>query len=907
MKSFVKLLIFLFSLNLHCQREADNWYFGEKAGLNFNNNTPIVLNDSEMIAPSGCTSISDVQGNLLFYTNGNTVWNNNHQIMENGENLNGDINFPQSTIIIPKPNDPTTYYIITNKTTTSTNLTSPGVYYSVVKINNQSPLGKIELKNTRLRPTKTERIAAVHHVDGSSIWLITFGKQNSNDESLNNTFISYKIDSNGIGIFTTSVRKELDDIPEGDGFMKISPDGKKIVTTVNSDVNVYNFSPRTGDVTSDFSAFLGINLESGYVPKGIAFSSDSKVLYLSSTYHAPGIKAFVLLQHNISVPFDGIGNPTLGEQIFFSQNFSPGALQEASNGKIYAALYENSEEGELIPSNKIGVINKPSVLGVEADYQHESLDVLPGKSMRGLPTFVQSYFRNRIIGEDKCVSEIFEFSLDSYSIITSAVWDFGDGTTATGLNPSHNYTTPGVYTVKAEISFNNITMPIYKEIEVFGLPELTPNQRLTQCDVNNDGTDFFDLNDIKNFITNPSLGEQLLFYKTLVDAESDTNRIPNPESFQNESNPQELFVRAISLQGCSSITNFFIESRYLQFPDIPEMFSCEDSDNIINNNEAEFNLRGRKSELIQILNLSPDSQIRFYPTLVDAQTTNNEIPDAFNTSSTVIFARIDNQTGCGGIKPMNLVVNSSIQIDLEDNYVICSNPNINPSIILDGLISNDRFEWKDENGNLLSNNREFTVSQAGNYSLTVYKDENGLECSRTKDFSVINTEPPVFESVVVNTEGNTSSITVTVTGNSTYQFSLDNQNFQGNSLSYTFTNVEAGVKTIYVKDINDCQQIIQTNVSIINYLAFMTPNGDGKFDRWKILGVTEEFFKSADITIFNRFGRAIHKLDLTTNQRGWNAIYEGKEAPPNNYWFKATLIDNEGNIIKKTGSFSLIR
>ena len=43
--------------------------------------------------------ISDKEGNLLFYTDGQSVWNKNHQIMEISEDLAGEfgISFPVKT------------------------------------------------------------------------------------------------------------------------------------------------------------------------------------------------------------------------------------------------------------------------------------------------------------------------------------------------------------------------------------------------------------------------------------------------------------------------------------------------------------------------------------------------------------------------------------------------------------------------------------------------------------------------------------------------------------------------------------------------------------------------------------------------------------------------------------------
>ena len=110
MKKIITISLFLIiAASLFAQKQAAHWYFGENAGLDFNSGSPIALTDGQMQTTEGCATISDYDGNLLFYTNGVTIWNKNHQIMVNGENLNGDFSSTNSAIIIPKPGDITIY------------------------------------------------------------------------------------------------------------------------------------------------------------------------------------------------------------------------------------------------------------------------------------------------------------------------------------------------------------------------------------------------------------------------------------------------------------------------------------------------------------------------------------------------------------------------------------------------------------------------------------------------------------------------------------------------------------------------------------------------------------------------------------------------------------------------------
>ncbi len=97
------------------QGEFNNWYFGNKAGITFNSGTPVVLTDGQMLVQRASISVSDSLGNLLFYSDGQRVWNRNHQVMPNGTNLQAGLVQDQSVNVIQKIEDDSSYYIFTMK------------------------------------------------------------------------------------------------------------------------------------------------------------------------------------------------------------------------------------------------------------------------------------------------------------------------------------------------------------------------------------------------------------------------------------------------------------------------------------------------------------------------------------------------------------------------------------------------------------------------------------------------------------------------------------------------------------------------------------------------------------------------------------------------------------------------
>src|SRR4030095_2098234 len=188
---FTSLAFFCFS-GLFGQQN-NMWYFGRKAGLNFNpigtNPIPSRITGSAMDSNEGTASVCDNSGNLLFYTNSLTIYNRNNVVMLNGDNLLGNISTVQSAIIVPQPGNDSIYFVFTADAVE--NNYANGYRYSIVNMKRAAGLGEVISKNNVLWNSCTERMTAVRHADGVSVWLIT------NDNS-SNTFRSWLITCTGI-------------------------------------------------------------------------------------------------------------------------------------------------------------------------------------------------------------------------------------------------------------------------------------------------------------------------------------------------------------------------------------------------------------------------------------------------------------------------------------------------------------------------------------------------------------------------------------------------------------------------------------------------------------------------------------------------------------------------------------
>ena len=115
MKKLLLLFLTLFVSTdiLIAQKESWNWYFGNHAALNFSTGTPVPLLNSALYGLEGTASISDSSGNLLFYTNGNVVYDSTHNLMQLGTGLSGNNSSTQSALIVKKPGSDSLYFLFT--------------------------------------------------------------------------------------------------------------------------------------------------------------------------------------------------------------------------------------------------------------------------------------------------------------------------------------------------------------------------------------------------------------------------------------------------------------------------------------------------------------------------------------------------------------------------------------------------------------------------------------------------------------------------------------------------------------------------------------------------------------------------------------------------------------------------
>ncbi|MCX6140680.1 MAG: hypothetical protein NTX15_07635, partial [Candidatus Kapabacteria bacterium] len=306
-----------------------NWYFGQRAGVTFRNGSIESISDGQLNTSEGCATVSDpITGELLFYTDGVTVWNRLHDVMPNGSELFGDQSTSQSALVVPAPGRPWIFYVFNPAPVTSSSIGSRCLClcYSIVDMRADAGFGDVVKKNEVLLNDVTEHVTATADCKGDGWWIVVRSRSTRHFFSLHLTrdVLSTIPVSSDAGNPTLVVREA--------GQMHISPDSRQLViTSTAGSSQLYDFDSQTGKVTNGINLFRSESLGSHY---GAAFSPDSKKLYISVANETSNAQTRIYQFSIDSKKSDVIVNSkfVLGEMSGV-YNWTP--MQLASDGHVY--------------------------------------------------------------------------------------------------------------------------------------------------------------------------------------------------------------------------------------------------------------------------------------------------------------------------------------------------------------------------------------------------------------------------------------------------------------------------------------------------------------------------------------------------------------------------------------------
>ena len=349
------LMIALLSLTASAQKQGNVWVFGDGSGLNFNGSSPTTVTTSlplESGYNEGASSICDSAGNLLFYSNGEKIWNRYNNVLPHADSLMGNFSAVQAAIILPQPGSNSLFYVFTIDCFQDT--LKHGLHYTVVDACQDSGRGDVvpAMKNIPLMDSTGETLTAIKHANGHDYWIIAH-------KFWTDKFYAFRLTSPGVAdtVITHIGRVHVDSsapttTASAIGTMASSPDGRHIAL-VNANIatsqyftELFDFDPATGTLSN----YVDLETRETAIAAhsmglyGCSFSPNSSKLYLGA-YNDTDLSGTPLLaQYDISMGaafpdslrsslqwIQAVNQDSVGIEML------PLSLQIGPNGKMYVS------------------------------------------------------------------------------------------------------------------------------------------------------------------------------------------------------------------------------------------------------------------------------------------------------------------------------------------------------------------------------------------------------------------------------------------------------------------------------------------------------------------------------------------------------------------------------------------
>ncbi|MEO8069547.1 MAG: gliding motility-associated C-terminal domain-containing protein [Flavobacteriales bacterium] len=434
------------------QLQHSKWLFGFGAGLDFASPTPTPIPGNTINTDEGGASIADTNGNLLFYTNGESVRDRNHNEMPNGAGLWGSFSSAQSAIIVPVVGEDSLYYVFT--TPAQVNYWGGGwngLSYSVVDMRLNSGLGDVAVKNIQLIGSVTERLTAARHANGRDVWVICHGWDNS-------SFYAYLVDCIGIhGPIISNAGRSIHNDPGNShmaaiGCMDVSPQGDRLATTwadINSAwssaarIDIHTFNNANGTVSLlDTVSHTQTGLDArGY---GVHFSPGGTKLYVSEYGLNNGMTFSRVLQYDMQAADIPASEYTVAAG---SPEF--GGLQAGPDGVMYVT--------RLSFQTYVSRIRYPELGGAACTFDGAGVSIAPGQNAWGLPNQWDTYpvpVQPELMAQSDTVvcggSVLLDATVLPLFDAPEYLWSTGDATSSIVVHA------PGSYSVEVVLSCDTL-------------------------------------------------------------------------------------------------------------------------------------------------------------------------------------------------------------------------------------------------------------------------------------------------------------------------------------------------------------------------------------------------------------------------------------------------------------------
>jgi len=494
----MKLLVYVLTILLNTtivfsQKESANWCINPNSLINFNNVPASFTYALPFTTRSNSACISDVFGNLLFYTDGDTVRGADGNVLPNGSDLSTVLpsimnGTTQGSLFVKKPKSNDLYYLFSLGRLS--NMVQARFSYSVIDKSLNTGLGSVvSSQNNIILDTLADKLTATKHCNGNDYWIVI---TNCIPLKLNDGLIvendiemlSYLLTEDGLQL--SPVRSRMHVSCPRVGQMKFNNAGNELAFGVNNMLTLLSFDNSTGKFSVKNE--IPLNLENAY---GLEYSPNDKFVYINE------------MQYEISTN-------TLTQ--LYNRNYLS-QLQRGLDGRIYSIvrdeagggfnssqstiIWEGGNDGWLMagstsPSTMtLGIVQNPDNTGVNCSFSTSLLSNTNPEYVYnmniGLPNFPSFYFNSKISDFEyngSCVSDVFQFSLSDPSVVhDSIVWTFHDDeTSVTSTTANHQFQESGEWTVTCAVYTNGNVSYSTQCVDVCGFNSTSLPETINMCE-----------------------------------------------------------------------------------------------------------------------------------------------------------------------------------------------------------------------------------------------------------------------------------------------------------------------------------------------------------------------------------------------------------------------------------------
>ena len=269
---------------------------------------------------------------------------------------------------------------------------------------------------------------------------------------------------------------------------------------------------------------------------------------------------------------------------------------------------------------------------------------------------------------------------------------------------------------------------------------------VTYCDTDDDNLTSVELSTFNSVVNTGIQSPAVSYFETEIDAETNSNILP--PFYNNTVNPFTLFVRVSDgLTGCYDVKPLQIE--ILPAPSVnpaSDFVICDDDQDGF----YQIDLTSRNNQI----NTDATTVISYYQTQADANNSNNEIIDStnYNASTSTVFAKVENNiTGCYGLVPISILINTLPDFPVISNFRNCETDGnqISDFILIDkdaeilnGQTGKEVFYFENQNDALNNTN---SIDKNVVYNNTSQMQTIHVRVENTSDFSCFGVSTFVLE------------------------------------------------------------------------------------------------------------------------------------------------------------------